>query len=183
MTRFWITLEQVADFVLMCLSTMQGGEVFVPRMPSMRVTDIARGSPPTRRPRRSGSDRGRRSTRSCSRRRKHAMPPARESLCDLPVVSVLAHGRVPGRRRARAGIRLLQRRQRPLGRRAGATGYGRRDRPGRLTPGRSRPRAGARAVPARRAGAARRGRGRARAQRRRRRSNRARRNPRSLPLS
>ncbi|HEV3320917.1 MAG TPA: UDP-N-acetylglucosamine 4,6-dehydratase (inverting) [Solirubrobacteraceae bacterium] len=41
MTRFWITLEQAVDFVVSCLELMQGGEVFVPRIPSMRVTDIA----------------------------------------------------------------------------------------------------------------------------------------------
>jgi UDP-N-acetylglucosamine 4,6-dehydratase len=41
MTRFWITLEQAVDFVVSCLHLMQGGEVFVPRIPSMRVRDIA----------------------------------------------------------------------------------------------------------------------------------------------
>jgi UDP-N-acetylglucosamine 4,6-dehydratase/5-epimerase len=41
MTRFWITLEQAVDFVVSCLGLMRGGEVFVPRIPSMRVRDIA----------------------------------------------------------------------------------------------------------------------------------------------
>ena len=41
MTRFWITLEQAVDFVVSCLALMRGGEVFVPRLPSMRVRDIA----------------------------------------------------------------------------------------------------------------------------------------------
>ncbi|HEY8583114.1 MAG TPA: UDP-N-acetylglucosamine 4,6-dehydratase (inverting) [Capillimicrobium sp.] len=41
MTRFWITLDQAVTFVLDCLDRMGGGEVFVPRIPSMRVTDIA----------------------------------------------------------------------------------------------------------------------------------------------
>lgn len=41
MTRFWITLEQAVEFVISCLDLMQGGEVFVPRIPSMRVRDIA----------------------------------------------------------------------------------------------------------------------------------------------
>jgi UDP-N-acetylglucosamine 4,6-dehydratase len=41
MTRFWITLEQAVRFVLECLDLMGGGEVFVPKLPSMRVTDIA----------------------------------------------------------------------------------------------------------------------------------------------
>ncbi|HXA54470.1 MAG TPA: UDP-N-acetylglucosamine 4,6-dehydratase (inverting) [Solirubrobacteraceae bacterium] len=41
MTRFWITLEQAIEFVIGCLDLMQGGEVFIPRIPSMRVKDIA----------------------------------------------------------------------------------------------------------------------------------------------
>ena len=42
MTRFWITLEQGVRFVLRSVESMQGGEVFVPKIPSMRVTDLAR---------------------------------------------------------------------------------------------------------------------------------------------
>jgi UDP-N-acetylglucosamine 4,6-dehydratase len=41
MTRFWITLEQAVDFVIDCLDRMGGGEIFVPRLPSMRVVDMA----------------------------------------------------------------------------------------------------------------------------------------------
>jgi UDP-N-acetylglucosamine 4,6-dehydratase len=41
MTRFWITLDQGVDFVLSNLALMQGGEIFVPRIPSMRVVDVA----------------------------------------------------------------------------------------------------------------------------------------------
>ena len=41
MTRFWITLDQAVDFVIDCVGRMLGGEVFVPKIPSMRVTDIA----------------------------------------------------------------------------------------------------------------------------------------------
>jgi UDP-N-acetylglucosamine 4,6-dehydratase len=41
MTRFWITLEQGVAFVLSCLEMMQGGEIFVPKITSMRVTDLA----------------------------------------------------------------------------------------------------------------------------------------------
>jgi UDP-N-acetylglucosamine 4,6-dehydratase/5-epimerase len=41
MTRFWITLDQAVEFVLDCLDRMSGGEIFVPKIPSMRVTDIA----------------------------------------------------------------------------------------------------------------------------------------------
>ncbi|WP_020472266.1 UDP-N-acetylglucosamine 4,6-dehydratase (inverting) [Zavarzinella formosa] len=41
MTRFWITLDQAVDFTLNSLDIMEGGEIFVPRIPSMRVTDLA----------------------------------------------------------------------------------------------------------------------------------------------
>lgn len=41
MTRFWITLEQAVEFVLSSLRLMRGGEVFVPRIPSMRISDLA----------------------------------------------------------------------------------------------------------------------------------------------
>ncbi|MCI6797090.1 MAG: UDP-N-acetylglucosamine 4,6-dehydratase (inverting), partial [Succinatimonas sp.] len=42
MTRFWITLEQGVDFVLHALVRMHGGETFVPKIPSIRITDLAR---------------------------------------------------------------------------------------------------------------------------------------------
>jgi UDP-N-acetylglucosamine 4,6-dehydratase len=42
MTRFWITLEQGAALVLNALRDMRGGEIWVPRIPSMRITDTAR---------------------------------------------------------------------------------------------------------------------------------------------
>lgn len=41
MTRFWITLQQGVDFVLQNLARMQGGEIFVPKIPSIRITDLA----------------------------------------------------------------------------------------------------------------------------------------------
>lgn len=41
MTRFWITLEQGVEFVIKAVESMNGAEVFVPRLPSMRVTDLA----------------------------------------------------------------------------------------------------------------------------------------------
>lgn len=41
MTRFWITLQQGVDFVLSTLALMRGGEIMVPRIPSMRVVDLA----------------------------------------------------------------------------------------------------------------------------------------------
>jgi UDP-N-acetylglucosamine 4,6-dehydratase len=41
MTRFWITLKQAVEFVIASIGRMGGGEIFVPRIPSMRVTDVA----------------------------------------------------------------------------------------------------------------------------------------------
>jgi UDP-N-acetylglucosamine 4,6-dehydratase len=41
MTRFWITLEQGVRFVIKCIDLMQGGEVFVPKIPSMQIADLA----------------------------------------------------------------------------------------------------------------------------------------------
>ena len=46
MTRFWITLEQGVRFVIRCIDEMQGGEVFVPRIPSMRIMDLAEAVAP-----------------------------------------------------------------------------------------------------------------------------------------
>jgi UDP-N-acetylglucosamine 4,6-dehydratase len=46
MTRFWITLSQAVDFVIQAFADMDGGELFVPRIPSMRVTDLARAIAP-----------------------------------------------------------------------------------------------------------------------------------------
>lgn len=46
MTRFWISLEQGVRFVIRCLTEMQGGEVFVPKIPSMKVSDLAKAMAP-----------------------------------------------------------------------------------------------------------------------------------------
>ncbi len=43
MTRFWITLQQGVDFVLKSFERMQGGEIFVPKLPSMQLTELADG--------------------------------------------------------------------------------------------------------------------------------------------
>ena len=42
MTRFWITLEQGVNFVLSAMAMAKGGEVFVPKIPSMTTVDLAR---------------------------------------------------------------------------------------------------------------------------------------------
>jgi UDP-N-acetylglucosamine 4,6-dehydratase len=46
MTRFWITLPQAVDLVLYALENMDGGEVFIPKIPSMRVADLAEAIAP-----------------------------------------------------------------------------------------------------------------------------------------
>jgi len=46
MTRFWITLQQGVDFVFQSFRRMSGGEIFVPRIPSVRITDLAAAMAP-----------------------------------------------------------------------------------------------------------------------------------------
>jgi UDP-N-acetylglucosamine 4,6-dehydratase len=46
MTRFWITLAQGVDFVLHCIEKMVGGELFVPKIPSMKLMDLAKAIAP-----------------------------------------------------------------------------------------------------------------------------------------
>ncbi len=46
MTRFWITLDQGVEFVCECLEEMQGGEIFVPRIPSMNIMDLVKAIAP-----------------------------------------------------------------------------------------------------------------------------------------
>lgn len=46
MTRFWITLQDGVDFVLKDFARMLGGEIFVPKIPSMRITDLAEAMAP-----------------------------------------------------------------------------------------------------------------------------------------
>jgi UDP-N-acetylglucosamine 4,6-dehydratase len=46
MTRFWLSLEQGVRFVINCIEQMEGGEVFIPKIPSTKVTDLARAIAP-----------------------------------------------------------------------------------------------------------------------------------------
>jgi UDP-N-acetylglucosamine 4,6-dehydratase len=46
MTRFWLTLEQGVRFVILCIEKMHGGEVFVPKIPSMKIVDLAKAIAP-----------------------------------------------------------------------------------------------------------------------------------------
>jgi UDP-N-acetylglucosamine 4,6-dehydratase len=46
MTRFWITLEQGVALVLKAIEEAEGGEIFIPKIPSMRITDLAKAVEP-----------------------------------------------------------------------------------------------------------------------------------------
>jgi UDP-N-acetylglucosamine 4,6-dehydratase len=46
MTRFWITLDQAVNFVLKSFQRMRGGEIFVPKIPSIRLIDLAKAMAP-----------------------------------------------------------------------------------------------------------------------------------------
>lgn len=46
MTRFWITLDQAVDFVLSCEGMMQGREIFIPKIPSVHIMDLAQAIDP-----------------------------------------------------------------------------------------------------------------------------------------
>lgn len=46
MTRFWLTLDQGVEFVISCIGLMRGGEVFVPRIPSMGIMDLVKAIAP-----------------------------------------------------------------------------------------------------------------------------------------
>lgn len=47
MTRFWITLDQGVRFVISCIEKMHGGEIFVPKIPSMKIMDLAKAIAPS----------------------------------------------------------------------------------------------------------------------------------------
>ena len=46
MTRFWISLQEGVDFVLNCFERMHGGEIFIPKIPSVRIVDLANAMAP-----------------------------------------------------------------------------------------------------------------------------------------
>lgn len=46
MTRFWLTLDQAVELVVDSFRHMQGGEIFIPKIPTMRITDLARAIAP-----------------------------------------------------------------------------------------------------------------------------------------
>ena len=65
MTRFWITLEAAVEFVLSSMDLVQGGETFVPKIPSMRIVDLAKALAPDAELASSASGPARSCTRCC----------------------------------------------------------------------------------------------------------------------
>jgi UDP-N-acetylglucosamine 4,6-dehydratase len=49
MTRFWITIESAVQFVIESLEIMSGGELYVPKIPSMKIIDLAKAVAPNSR--------------------------------------------------------------------------------------------------------------------------------------
>jgi UDP-N-acetylglucosamine 4,6-dehydratase len=47
MTRFWITLQQGVEFVLKSFERMSGGELFIPKLPSIRIVDLVKAMAPS----------------------------------------------------------------------------------------------------------------------------------------
>lgn len=107
MTRFWITLPDAVQFVIDSFDAMQGGELYVPRIPSMRMTDLAEAIAPRRRDPRDRDPAGREAARGDDRRGRLAADPQ----AGRPLRRRALHRRLglhlPGRRRAgpgRAGV-------------------------------------------------------------------------------
>ena len=128
MTRFWITLEQAVDFVLSCMGIVQGGEVFVPKTPSMRVVDVATALAPEAEQRVIGIRAGEKlhEVLLTEDEARHAY-----DLGDRYVIVPQAlNGGAPSRdgaARLPAGFHYLVRRQRGLAERRGAAGDGEHD--------------------------------------------------------
>lgn len=47
MTRFWLSLDKSVNFVISCFKTMSGGEIFVPKIPSIKIVDLAKAMNPS----------------------------------------------------------------------------------------------------------------------------------------
>lgn len=72
MTRFWLSLEQGVRFVIDSIEQMEGGEVFVPKIPSTKVTDLAHAIAPDAEIKVIGIRLARNCTRCSSRKMKRA---------------------------------------------------------------------------------------------------------------
>jgi len=89
MTRFWLTLELGVKFVIRCLEQMHGGEIFVPKIPSMRLFDLAETVAPDARWSTSDSSRREVARSAGFRRRVAANAGDRRYVCDSAVASLV----------------------------------------------------------------------------------------------
>ena len=118
MTRFWITLGESVELVLHAVGHGTGGEVFVPKIPSMRIVDLAEAIAPGHTPpRSSASVPARSSTSRSSPPTSRATPSTRRPVRRPARVPLVAQRRVGRRQAARGRLRVHERDQRPLPRR------------------------------------------------------------------
>ena len=112
MTRFWLTLEQGVRFVIRCIEQMQGGEVFVPKIPSTRIVDLAQRHRPAGR---AGGHRhppGREAARSADQRGRSPLHAWSWTICSWcsPTVDAVVRRDLAGRGHAAAGWLPLRQR-------------------------------------------------------------------------
>ena len=116
MTRFMITLEEGVDFVLSCMDRMRGGEIFVPKIPSYRILDVAAAVAPTAEIKFVGIRPGEKIARADDHEHRLAQHGRVRRLLRHPAVGTrLEHGRVQGIQWTAAGETVrtrLQLRQR-----------------------------------------------------------------------
>ena len=114
MTRFWITLPQAVDLVLHALDNMDGGEIFIPKIPSMRITDLAEAIAPGAAPRSGRHPARREAPRAVDHLRRGAARDRRRQRvrrdAGAPVVG--RDGPQRGRQGVRRRLRLRERHQR-----------------------------------------------------------------------
>lgn len=71
MTRFWITLPNAADFCIKCVDMMQGGEIFIPKMPEKNLMETIEAFKPMAKIKVIGKKKGRSYTKCCTQRAKN----------------------------------------------------------------------------------------------------------------
>lgn len=93
MTRFWITLQQGVDFVLKNFARMQGGEIFIPKIPSVKIIELAKAYAPSLRHEVIGIRPGKKCMRSCARQMMLTTPLSLMIILLLPPVSAFLGGK------------------------------------------------------------------------------------------
>ncbi len=130
MTRFWISLEEGVSFVASSLARMRGGEIFVPKIPSMKIVELARALAPDLESSRHRRTPRREAPRGPAHRGRGAKYPRRwRPVPDRAVARVLAWFGTGARQIGARGFQLCQRQERTLahrGRTPVAAGWCRR---------------------------------------------------------